>query len=409
VTLTVEGPGGSDTETKTNYITVYANITADFSGTPLSGNAPLTVSFTNLTTGDATNWSWNFGDGGTSTVQNPSHQYTAAGIYTVALTASNSVDSDTETKTDYITVSEAPGQPPVADFSASPTSGNTPLNVTFTDLSTNSPTSWNWNFGDGGTSAVQNPTHQYTAVGNYTVTLTATNANGSDSETKTNYITVNETPANVMHLTNVDVIKQTQNKRYRGQARIKVVDGAGNAVSSATVSGTWSGAATDQDQLTTGSDGWATAYSNWSRTNGVFTFCVQNVTKSGWTYDPSTNLESCGSSDQAVAGESVSAEFNPADVEIGETIQAFNSPNPFNPTTTIYYGLPKEGYVRIDIFNVMGQRVSTLVDGPESKGMHSVRWDSDDEFGRKVSSGFYIYQLMVDGRVELRERILLVK
>jgi PKD repeat protein len=79
--------------------------------------------------------------------------------------------------------------PPVANFTASPTSGTEPLTVTFTDTSTNSPTSWLWSFGDGGTSTERNPTHVY-LPGTYTVSLTVTNAAGSDSETKTDYITV---------------------------------------------------------------------------------------------------------------------------------------------------------------------------------------------------------------------------
>lgn len=85
---------------------------------------------------------------------------------------------------------EVPNIPPVADFIASPTvscSGD----IQFTDLSTNSPTSWLWNFGDGNTSTQQNPTHTYTATGTYTVSLTATNAFGSDDEIKTSYVDVN--------------------------------------------------------------------------------------------------------------------------------------------------------------------------------------------------------------------------
>lgn len=79
---------------------------------------------------------------------------------------------------------------PVAAFSGTPLSGTAPLSVTFTDASTNTPTSWSWDFGDTGTSTQQNPTHNYTAAGTYTVALTATNAGGSDVETKTGYITV---------------------------------------------------------------------------------------------------------------------------------------------------------------------------------------------------------------------------
>ena len=70
---------------------------------------------------------------------------------------------------------------PVADFTGTPTSGGFPLTVTFTDASTNAPTGWNWTFGDGGRSTSQNPTHTYTMVGDYTVTLTATNTGGSDT------------------------------------------------------------------------------------------------------------------------------------------------------------------------------------------------------------------------------------
>ena len=79
---------------------------------------------------------------------------------------------------------------PVADFSATPTSGTEDLAVAFTDLSSNTPTSWAWTFGDGGTSTAQNPSHNYTTPGTYTVALVATNAAGSDTETKTGYITI---------------------------------------------------------------------------------------------------------------------------------------------------------------------------------------------------------------------------
>jgi len=97
---------------------------------------------------------------------------------------------------DDVSVSGTGGSPPVADFEGTPTSGTAPLTVGFTDLSTNSPTAWSWSFGDGGTSTAQNPSYEYTSAGTYTVTLTATNAFGSDDETKTNYITVTEPSVN---------------------------------------------------------------------------------------------------------------------------------------------------------------------------------------------------------------------
>jgi PKD repeat protein len=79
----------------------------------------------------------------------------------------------------------------VADFVGVPTEGTVPLTVDFTDQSSYSPTSWDWTFGDGGTSDVQHPSHEYTTADTYTVSLTATNSYGQDTETKTDYITVN--------------------------------------------------------------------------------------------------------------------------------------------------------------------------------------------------------------------------
>jgi len=87
--------------------------------------------------------------------------------------------------------------PPVAHFSASPTSGIAPLTVNFTDQSTGQITSWSWDFGDGSTSTEQSPSHTYNNSGIYTVTLTVAGPEGSDKETKTDYIKV-RSPARVM-------------------------------------------------------------------------------------------------------------------------------------------------------------------------------------------------------------------
>jgi PKD repeat protein len=191
VTLTVSSSSQScnDSETKTGYISVHPAPVADFVGSPLSGTEPLTVDFTDLST-NATGWDWDFGDGvGTSTQQNPSYTYDNAGTYTVTLTATNACGSDVEQKVDYITVN--PCVAPVADFSGSPTTGEAPLDVSFTDLSTGNPTSWDWDFGDGSPhSSLQDPAHTYNDPGDYTVTLTASNACGSDGETKIDYIHV---------------------------------------------------------------------------------------------------------------------------------------------------------------------------------------------------------------------------
>ncbi len=114
VSLTISNGCGSDTKTKENYITVQPSPIANFSADQTSGCTPLTVVFTDLSTGNPTSWSWTFGDGGTSNLQNPSHTYTTPGTYTVSLTVSNGCGENTETKTGYITAENcAPVTPAV--------------------------------------------------------------------------------------------------------------------------------------------------------------------------------------------------------------------------------------------------------------------------------------------------------
>jgi PKD repeat protein len=204
-----ESSTSSDINTMKNWtlfgdcaLRVYGEVTppdppvADFSADTLVVAAGGSVSFTDLSTNNPTSWDWTF-EGGTpsgSTAQNPTVTYNTPGTYDVSLTAANSAGSDSETKVDYITVT-AP-QPPVADFTASSTSIYEGQSVDFTDTSTNGPTSWDWTFAGGtpGSSTAQNPTVTYNTAGTYTVSLTATNVAGSDTETKNNYITVSVAP-----------------------------------------------------------------------------------------------------------------------------------------------------------------------------------------------------------------------
>ena len=235
---------------------------ANFSTNVTNGYVPLSVEFTDLSQ-NTTSRNWGFGDGDTSTEQNPMHTYSTAGTYTVNLTVSNTNGTNSKTTTinvlkatptitwnnpadiisgtalsntqlsasasvpgtfvytpaagtvldvgtqilhvDFtptdtanyttaskdvtINVSEKPAIP-VADFSASPTTGKAPLTVTFTDKSIGSPTSWFWNFGDKSISTDPNPVHQYNKAGKYTVSLTVKNAVGNNTKKISNYITV---------------------------------------------------------------------------------------------------------------------------------------------------------------------------------------------------------------------------
>lgn len=193
VSLTATNSDGSDTRTRTNYISVStgtAGPVANFTAKPTCGKVPLSVVFNDTSTGSPTSWFWNFGDGTNATTQNPVHIYTSSGKYTVSLTASNTGGSNTITRQNYITVSGGSSKLPDADFEGKPTCGKAPLNVTFTDRSTGSPTIWYWDFGDGINATVKNPFHTYTNPGKYTVSLKVTNAAGSDTKVRQDYVSV---------------------------------------------------------------------------------------------------------------------------------------------------------------------------------------------------------------------------
>ncbi len=155
-----------------------------------TGCTPLAVSFTNSST-NATSYIWNFGNGLTSTTPNPTHTYTTGGLYTVTLIAITSNGCrDTFTLPYQINIKQSP----LANFSQSTTTGCSPLAVTFTNTSTNiSGTVWNWNFGNGATSSLQNPTAFYPDSGTYQITLWAMNSNGCMDDT-VRTVRVNQTP-----------------------------------------------------------------------------------------------------------------------------------------------------------------------------------------------------------------------
>lgn len=164
----------------TSIVTVNQTPVASFTGSPLTAcSAPLAVTFTNSSTGGSV-YSWNFGDGNTSTAANPTNTYTATGSYNVTLHLTNASGtcSDSIVKNAYVVII-----PPVADFISAPDSGCIPLTVTFTSTSTspNDPiTSYTWNYGDGnsGVTAAGTSSNTYTAQGVYSPTLIVQTSTG---------------------------------------------------------------------------------------------------------------------------------------------------------------------------------------------------------------------------------------
>lgn len=193
VTLTATNTNGSNTLTRTAYITVFSNPTISFTASNTQGCFPLRVQFTDQSTpgsGVLTAWEWDFGDGNTSTLQNPFHIYTQAGNFNVTLKATNDRGcTRIFSRQQYISVS--PGVK--ADFSNTlPTVCRPPASISFTNLSTGPGTiTYLWTFGDATSSNLTNPNHTYTNAGTYSVALIAQSSLGCvDTITKNNLLAI---------------------------------------------------------------------------------------------------------------------------------------------------------------------------------------------------------------------------
>jgi PKD repeat protein len=148
---------------------------AHFTISPSNPSVGEAVQFTDTSTGSPTTWHWDFGDGSTSTQQNPAHTYMTSGTWLVIFFAWNAFGAGSESQSVLV-------EPLSASFSFSPLNPSPGQAVQFTDLSSGNPTSWSWVFGDPSSgpvnvSALPNPSHVYMAAGTYTPMLTVSNAN----------------------------------------------------------------------------------------------------------------------------------------------------------------------------------------------------------------------------------------
>jgi PKD repeat protein len=206
VKLIVSDSFGTSTSATQTVTVTESGPSASFSKSPVNTYGPLTVNFTDTSSplnGNSTTWSWTFGDGSTSSAQNPQHVYLSVPTttqYTVQLIVSDPFGTSTSV-TQTVTVTESG---PIAAFSPSVTSGYGALTVNFTDQSNNlngNSTTWSWTFGDGQTSSTKNPTNVYAVVAaptTYIAQLIVTTPFGMSTATTT--ISVTEPPPSVVSL-----------------------------------------------------------------------------------------------------------------------------------------------------------------------------------------------------------------
>ena len=350
----------------------------------------LTVDFTDASTdadGSIVSWSWDFGDSNSSTAQNPTHTYGAAGTYTVALTVTDDGGSSNTTSQSVTVTEPGANSPPVAAFTFT-TNG---LTADFTDTSTDSDgsvVSWSWDFGDGNTSTDQNPSHTYGAAGTFTASLTATDNEGATGSTSQS-VTVSDPSGGTMSITSISItdIPAPGVRGRFAEATVTVVDNTTAAVASATVSGEFYDlfAETPPDQVTD-VNGQAVFVSTTTAgrggINSSLEFCVNTITHPTLTYDAGGNTDplfDCTNAPNAGVPSSpltAQGELN----SVNETPDTFtleqNYPNPFNPTTIISFGLPEASEVTVRVYNLLGQVVETLADGHYDAGRHSVSFNA---------------------------------
>ncbi|MBA7671773.1 hypothetical protein ES703_79936 [subsurface metagenome] len=311
---TADDLGDAEWDTKYGYGLVDANEAAlpavpntppvaDADG-PYTGTEDVAVTFDGSGSydpdGDPLTYAWDFGDSSTGTGVNPTHVYTVGGTYTVTLVVNDGkVNSEPSTTTADIT---EVNDPPVADAGPDQTAvvdevvtfdGSGSYDVDGTIIA------YAWDFGDGSTGTGVNPTHGYGTVETYNVVLTVTDNDGL-TDTDEVIVTVTEVAANVMHVASIDMSVATRtagrNIFTSGIATVTVVDANGVPVEGVTVYGQWSGLTSDSDSGITDASGEVALTSDRVKNGScIFTFTIDNLEKSGWEYNPSSNEETSDS------------------------------------------------------------------------------------------------------------------
>ncbi len=385
VRLVVSGACGTDTLLVPGLVNVStpAPPVAAFGASPAFGCAPLTVAFSDSSTGAVTSWLWDFGDGSPAdTTRNPMHTYLTEGSFTVILTVTGPGGSDTLTVPDMIgttglhadftgfVLPEDPRQQPYT-----PPIGCAPLMVGFADSTAGPVMGWLWDFGDGSPAdTTQNPLHIYGQPGLYDVTLIATGPCDADTLTRAQY--VNVVPPTPIHADfsatptvgpgPLAVAFHDSSTGFEGMYHLwDFGDGSPPDTTANPV------------HIYDGEPG------SYTVTLVVFAPC---------STDTLTRVDYITIMDPSGVGDT------PARFALDRAY-----PNPFNPTTTLSFALPTGRHATLEIYDVSGRRVATLVDADFPAGRHKVVWQAGAE-----ASGVYFARLRA-GRDQAVARLVLLK
>ncbi|HPR17973.1 MAG TPA: C25 family cysteine peptidase, partial [Candidatus Cloacimonadota bacterium] len=394
----------------------------DFSVDIDNGMYPLTVQFTNETDYmfPVNSYFWDFGDGETSDEIDPSHVFLNAGTFDVTLTVTNTAGTNSLTLADLIEV--VPPTAAVASFTADVWGGLSPVTINFTNTSepSNRVNTYLWNFGDGDTSTEIDPVHVYDSLGVYTITLVASNPIGTDTLIVEDCIKIFDQSITIWpgdtdnngSVEEADILPIGVYWRERGEAR----ENASSAWEAQTYPLDWdSDLAPFADCNGDGEVDIADVLAiiiNWDQIH-------EDATSS--SFDPG-NLSvyrenfrqiyhSLGNSSREVTLKNyLAAEFGFTTIPpVIANVLNQNYPNPFNPTTSISFEIAEANNVELEIYNVKGQLVKTLVKEEKPAGVYTLEWSGQDNHGRRVASGLYFYRLRCADKIVDTKKMLLLK
>jgi len=211
--------------------------------------------------------------------------------------------------------------------------------------------------------------------------------------------------SNEMHVSSIEISQHPIGVFTKGVAEVTIADEDDVPVPEAAVTGHWSGLSSDVDYFTTEFDGVGSCESDKIKyAVGWFVFTVDDVTKDGWTYNPTANVETSDSTYASGGG--------PQAGEVGNLPLTFalskSKPNPFSARVSIRYALPHDVETRVAIYDVCGRVVKILVDGARVAGFHETGWDGRDENHRLVTNGVYFLRMNA-GKWTASEKLLLVR
>jgi PKD repeat protein len=368
IKLTVTDNGGLTGTVEKSIAVGNAAPIAAFSFSPLPVNAGQVVTFTNESTDDAEIVAafWEFGDGATSASYDAAHAYATSGTFTARLTV---IDDDNAADSVEHTV-EVVNAPPTAAFSFAPSSPSVRDVVKFTDETTDDGgiAAWRWEFGDGAESGEQNPEHQYTAKGKFTVKLTVTD-DGDLSDSVEHEITVRNLPPEVR------LLKPMAGMVWTGEQTIEwEATDPDDAASELKI--------TLEYAMQANSPSWQTIAANQSNT-GKYVWDTSQVKRGGRYTVRVTATDPDAGATTAISGEFVI-------VVLTRTIMA--APNPACDSVTFYYDIPADAMLHV--YDIAGRLVHST---PLSASMHAYEWNLHAG-GRPLANGVYLYIVLGDAQ-----------